>query len=504
MIYLILIILVAVVMFAFLGSERRTKQTAFLLLIILFYISALSFFVLYLCKDSFHLGVFLDYFPFPRSMIVWMYALSISKDLIISLLHLCCLLFMLCNALFVFSFLPNRTRRHHRKLFIGLGLFLGIQLILYDPHIYRLAYVSLYPDYLSSVSIEGFYEVVTGCTRLLNTGILLGCVGAVVYSVFITPPIQILRRHMTVMSVSYGLLISSYLFLFNSLPKLLISYSKIARITTYQSLASRSAMEYYKYFPYVVLLFLAIFALSMFRLSTLRMQLDNHSFEVIRNIEAANLSSKLFCHFMKNEVLSISAQVEDIKATPENEKAIAQILSHCEQLYARLDGIHNSIRESAMSMRQVPVNGIVTAALGIVGDARKADKVITTLRLPREEPFVFVDPHYLEQALINIIHNAYDAMVSDTKPYKQLTVEVHPGMRWITIMITDNGCGIRQSDMVNIFTPLFSSKPMTKNWGVGLSLTHKIITALGGRINVKSEVGAGTTFEILLPAAKTH
>ena len=70
------------------------------------------------------------------------------------------------------------------------------------------------------------------------------------------------------------------------------------------------------------------------------------------------------------------------------------------------------------------------------------------------------------------------------------------------IEITDNGCGIAKEDMVNIFTPFFTSKPMTKSWGMGLSLTHKIITDSGGKIDVESEVGKGTVFHVYLPVSR--
>jgi len=73
-------------------------------------------------------------------------------------------------------------------------------------------------------------------------------------------------------------------------------------------------------------------------------------------------------------------------------------------------------------------------------------------------------------------------------------------MRFVMLRIADTGCGIEEKDITNIFTPLFSSKPSTKNWGVGLTLTHKIITGFHGRIDVSSELGKGTIFEILLPS----
>lgn len=475
-----------------------------LLCVILFYITGLCLFVLYLCKDSFHLGVFLNYFPFPRSIIVRLYALRVSKSTIIRFLQICCLLFIMSNIFFAVPFLPKSVQKHQMKLYIVFGLFLFLQFLLYDPYLYCRVYSFLYPRYLSSLEIMSFYNVMIPITRWGNLTILIACVGTVFYSVIQTPPIQMLKLAMRVVFVSYAMLIVSYLFLLSRLPTLLVRYSKIADTVTYYSLTSRTAMSYYKYFPYVLFIFLVAFAVSVFRLSSMRTQLDNHSFAVMRNIEAANVSSRLFCHYMKNEILSISAEIEDAAVTEEERKAVTHILSHCEQLYERLDGIHKSARDNAMTMRQVPVDSIVRMALESMKPSKKLEGIEVTVKIPNDPPYVFVDSEYFEQALINLIFNACEAIVQAPKERKLLTIEVYQGMQWVTISVTDNGCGIEEKNLVNIFTPLFSSKPMTKNWGVGLSLTYKIITAFNGKINVKSEVGIGTTFEILLPAAKTH
>ena len=94
-----------------------------------------------------------------------------------------------------------------------------------------------------------------------------------------------------------------------------------------------------------------------------------------------------------------------------------------------------------------------------------------------------------------LVENAIDAQAN------AITVEVKDGGKEL-IRITDNGTGIAKEDMVNIFTPFFTSKPMTKSWGMGLSLTHKIITDSGGKIDVESEVGKGTVFHVYLPVSR--
>ena len=125
-----------------------------------------------------------------------------------------------------------------------------------------------------------------------------------------------------------------------------------------------------------------------------------------------------------------------------------------------------------------------------------------TVSVPGEDPCVFADEEFIRQALINLLNNACDALKQTEEKNKKIQVMLLEDSRWGIIEITDNGCGIAKEDMVNIFTPFFTSKPMTKSWGMGLSLTHKIFTDSGGKIDVESEVGKGTVFHVYLPVSR--
>jgi signal transduction histidine kinase len=70
----------------------------------------------------------------------------------------------------------------------------------------------------------------------------------------------------------------------------------------------------------------------------------------------------------------------------------------------------------------------------------------------------------------------------------------------VRVDISDNGHGIPESIMSKIFDPFFTTKDVGQGTGLGLSIAYKIIQEHGGRIDVKSKVGQGTTFSVLLPA----
>ena len=73
---------------------------------------------------------------------------------------------------------------------------------------------------------------------------------------------------------------------------------------------------------------------------------------------------------------------------------------------------------------------------------------------------------------------------------------------FIGVTVTDTGCGMTPEQMEKIFFPFYTTKQVGKGTGLGLSVSYGIIKSMGGRIEVNSEVGRGSTFEVLLPFPK--
>jgi two-component system NtrC family sensor kinase len=72
----------------------------------------------------------------------------------------------------------------------------------------------------------------------------------------------------------------------------------------------------------------------------------------------------------------------------------------------------------------------------------------------------------------------------------------------VEICVRDNGCGIPAEDIEKIFTPFFTTKPVGRGTGLGLSVCYGIIVKMGGRMAVESEPGRGTTIIIRLPVER--
>ena len=122
------------------------------------------------------------------------------------------------------------------------------------------------------------------------------------------------------------------------------------------------------------------------------------------------------------------------------------------------------------------------------------------IEVVREEspalPLVVADFNQLVQVFINLVVNAVQAMNEGGK----LTIHTATENGWVRMSVSDTGCGIPPENMDKLFTPFFTTKEDVKGVGLGLAVSYGIIERHGGRIEVQSEVGKGSTFTIFLPA----
>ncbi|MFP4037410.1 MAG: ATP-binding protein [Desulfobacteraceae bacterium] len=144
-------------------------------------------------------------------------------------------------------------------------------------------------------------------------------------------------------------------------------------------------------------------------------------------------------------------------------------------------------------------------------EVRFADLVEQTLKLIRgeipshihlqvevpEDIKADMDPRRIQQVLLNLILNAFQAM-EDQGTMRIKASRTGDG-REFWFDIEDNGKGIDPHDLPKIFDPFFTTKEVGKGSGLGLSVSQGIVEQHGGRIEVRSEVGKGTTFRVYLP-----
>ncbi len=121
------------------------------------------------------------------------------------------------------------------------------------------------------------------------------------------------------------------------------------------------------------------------------------------------------------------------------------------------------------------------------------ENVQVRMTIPTDLPQVFVDTQQIEQVVGNLVLNAYQAMPDGGT----LTVSTIQAKRTVSLAIKDEGVGITPENMGKLFEPLFTTKP--KGIGLGLAVSKKLAEANDSRIEVKSKLGEGSTFTIVLP-----
>ena len=140
-------------------------------------------------------------------------------------------------------------------------------------------------------------------------------------------------------------------------------------------------------------------------------------------------------------------------------------------------------------------------------DRTLGERIKIEVDLARDTWPTYVDPHQLENAIVNLAVNARDAM--EGQGVMRVTTEnvtlaanevgdVRPG-EYVKISVSDTGCGMTPEVLDRAFEPFFTTKPVGKGTGLGLSQIFGFAHQSGGEVGIESELGAGTTVSIYLP-----
>ncbi|MFN3420078.1 MAG: two-component system sensor histidine kinase NtrB [Pyrinomonadaceae bacterium] len=143
----------------------------------------------------------------------------------------------------------------------------------------------------------------------------------------------------------------------------------------------------------------------------------------------------------------------------------------------------------------IDIGEILRSSANLVSHQKRGENVLIELEIADDIPQVKADGGQIQQAVIALATNAIDAMPDGGT----LTFRAYGQSKSVAIEVEDTGIGIPPDDMSKIFEPFFTTKEVGKGTGLGLAVCYGIITDHSGRLSVRSTVGKGTTFTILLP-----
>jgi signal transduction histidine kinase len=167
----------------------------------------------------------------------------------------------------------------------------------------------------------------------------------------------------------------------------------------------------------------------------------------------------------------------------------------------RLDGVVRSVlsyaKTDAGKAQPVDVNAVVERTCLLLSKSPE-HQVQFQLYLCDSPPLALGNAEHLRQILINLVNNAVEA--NQGRGVVSVTTRREPpgGDPFAEVIVSDSGPGLSDEAKRGLFVPFFTTKP--RGTGLGLAVTQRLVSAMGGRIEVNSRQGYGAAFTVRLPA----
>lgn len=205
-------------------------------------------------------------------------------------------------------------------------------------------------------------------------------------------------------------------------------------------------------------------------------------------------------HEINNPIGILSSRLELMETRPRLPPELREDLRMLRRNVERVSRIVRSLlsmaRQSPVEWRPVDLNAVVEESLMLVGQQLGRDRIQVVTRLDASRPTIRGQPHALQQVLMNLLVNARDAM-PEGGTVRIETSAVTGQEEGVRLIVADTGPGIPEDVLPRISEPFYTTK--AAGTGLGLPLSYSIIREHGGRIEVASSAGRGTTFIITLP-----
>jgi signal transduction histidine kinase len=209
-------------------------------------------------------------------------------------------------------------------------------------------------------------------------------------------------------------------------------------------------------------------------------------------------------HEINNPLGAIRLAAERARDTSTRRQA-ARVTREClDDIIANTQRCTRIVKSVLLFAQQEPgdrwpadLNQIVCTAVDITRHYAAQREACITLALAPALPMLLVNPVAIEQVLVNLIRNAVEAGNGTVR----VTIRTQVVAGQPEVVIHDTGQGIAPEHLQHIFDPFYTTRHRDGGTGLGLSLTHGIITEHGGTVDITSQVGHGTTVTLRLPVA---
>ncbi len=453
--------------------------------------------VMYIAKDAYYYEAISSYFLVDKALFRRLVFLPVKKEMLIRGLNASAIGFFYFLVRFSLTFTQQSKKTWYRACIFGINGWFLMQLLLFDPFVYNHVYQLCYPALMDA---HTFHHVEQILHRTFFTGnflLLLSSAASMLFFAARRTTLHTLRIQNLPVAIGCAVLFPFNIPLLLMLPRPLTRVSLVANgFVTYNSLPFSRTGSLYT--AVMLVNCLAIVVIAFFILWRLRLarKVANDQLAITQKIDAATTTSKAFCHYMKNELLAFSAELELLTLPVEESSTALQNLQHrCDSLYTRLDEMYQSTRQGTLHLCPIrlmePLNQVLERLHNQLQDFQ--------VSLPEENPKLLLDREYFLLCLEDLLRNAIEASLSLPRERWRLEISVSREAGYYIIALRDHGTGIDPDVLPRLFTPFTSTKPIQKNWGISLSLVYRIIRAHGGSISMENAPGEGAVVHLLLP-----
>ena len=202
-------------------------------------------------------------------------------------------------------------------------------------------------------------------------------------------------------------------------------------------------------------------------------------------------------HEIRNPLSSIKGFAvyfkERLSGNKEDEQMADVMIQETERLNRVISQLIEFARPLELKKEKVQFVELVQHTIKLIAADAQKNKISVEIDAAADLPEVEVDPDKIKQVLLNIFLNSLAALKDGGKLIIELALKADN----LTVIISDNGVGIKKLDLLRIYDPYFTSKPA--GTGLGLAVVQKIMEAHGGKINVESTAGQGTKVFLFFP-----
>lgn len=201
-------------------------------------------------------------------------------------------------------------------------------------------------------------------------------------------------------------------------------------------------------------------------------------------------------------ILGYSDGLEEVESKGELREAADAIQLAADRAAALTQQLLAFSRKQVMKTEIIDLSEVVRQTMKMTARLIRSN-IEVLIELDEQPVWVDADPVQIEQALINLVTNACDAMPQGGKLHLETSRIEIVEQPWAQLVVTDTGEGIDAETAAHIFDPFFTTKEVGKGTGLGLASVHGVARQSGGDVTVKSSPGAGATFCMQLPLLDT-